>query len=109
LAGGLGVDGAQRHAPTGDDLEAEERDLLEGESLAALLAVVRVEVRLLDQVRRQRLDPLRLDAGHGSRVELGGLDQFAGDNPARALLEEAGTGEDVELAGAWAGVLEGIS
>ncbi|MNC47529.1 hypothetical protein D3C75_965940 [compost metagenome] len=71
---------------------------------------MRFEVVLLDQVRRHRLDPVRLDLRHHAREQLGGLHQFGSHDPLRALARQRAGRVDPEapLAGAEVVALLGL-
>ncbi|MNI81786.1 hypothetical protein D3C73_1384330 [compost metagenome] len=77
------------HWAAADQDQPVEGDLLVGHHLPALLLPVRFEVVFLDQVSRQRLDPVGLDLGHHARIQLGGLHQLGGHDPLRALAANA--------------------
>ena len=62
-----------------------------------------------DEVLADLFDPLRFDGGVGARPQAGGFDEFGGEHPVGALLEQAGAGEDCELGAACAEVFAGAA
>jgi hypothetical protein len=59
-------------------------DLLD-QHIARARAPVRILMRDLAAMRRELEDPERINARHGARKELGGLDDFTGDDPLRLV------------------------
>ena len=76
------------HAALGHDDQTVQADLLVGYNLAALLLPVRLAVAGLDQMSRQRLDPVRVDLGGDTSVEAARLGQFGNHDPDRSLLRQ---------------------
>ena len=64
--------------------QAVQGDDLLDQHIARARAPVRILVRDLAAMRRELEDPLRINARHGAGEELGGLDDFTGDNPLAA-------------------------
>jgi len=77
------------HGTAPDHNQAEQGDLLVGHHLPALLLPMGLEVVLFHQVPGQRLDPVGLDLGHHTRIQLGGFYQFGGHQPLRTLFAQA--------------------
>ncbi len=105
LAAQLGFDPAVVDLPLGDDRQAVQRHLLVGQHRAGLLLPVRLAVGALDQVRGERLHPLRLDLRVDPGPQPGGLHQLGRHHPARRLLEQPRTREHREPGAARARVL----
>ena len=87
----------EAHAPLLINREAVERTALEGDHLAAALLPVRFAPRASDEAAGRRLDPLGLDVGDASRVELRRLHDLRGEDPAARLLDAHGPGPNPEL------------
>ncbi len=90
------VDRAVGHRAGRDQGHPVERHLLERHHRAPALLPVRFAVGAGDQVGRERLRPLRLDACERASPQPGRLDELGGHHPARWLLEQRRTGEDGE-------------
>nr|BFE71022.1 hypothetical protein GCM10020092_043230 [Actinoplanes digitatis] len=86
----------------GHDRQPVEGHLLVGHHGALLLLPVRLAVAALDQVRRELLGPLGLDARVHPAPEPRRLDQLGRHHPAWLLLEQGRAREDRELGAAGA-------
>ena len=96
FAGLARVDGGERDDAGGDEDQAVEGDAFGNEGRGGFAVPARVGVGAFDQVCCGTFDPLRLNRCAGAGVELGGFDEFAGDDPFLFLAEKRGAGEDVE-------------
>ena len=74
------------HAFLGIDEQTEQRAALERRHLRRLLFPMRIEVAAFDEMRANLFQPLRLDARHTAREQLGGLHDLRRHHPLRALL-----------------------
>ncbi len=81
-----------------DQRQTVERDLLQRHHPRRAFFPVWFGMVAANQMRRQRLDPFRIDPGHGAGIQPAGLDQFGSHQPLGALPEQSGTREDLELA-----------
>ena len=97
LARDLGVDPAVVDLPLGHDRHAVQRHLLVGHHGRLVLLPVRLAVRALDQVLRERLHPLGLHLGVDPGPQPRGLHQLRRHHELRLLLEQRRAREDREL------------
>ena len=105
LAGQLRVDPSEVDGPTDDDRDAVQGDPLGGHGSRPLSRPMWLRVGATDQVLGQRLDPLRVDPGHGAGEQPGSLDQLGGHHPARWSPGQRRPRKDHELGAAGAEVL----
>ena len=93
----LRIQRTEIHALLRIDDNAVERRSLEGDDLHRLLFPMRIEPAALDQVRTDRLQPLRFDARHAAGEELGRFGDFSSGDPLAGFLVERRAGMDQEL------------
>ena len=90
------VDAAVVDQPPGDDRNAVQRHAFVGHHRAALAVPVRLAVGALDQVIRQRFQPLRLDARADPGPQPVRLNEFGRHDPARGTAEQRRAGKHRE-------------
>jgi tartrate-resistant acid phosphatase type 5 len=104
LARGDGIDCAIVDRPAVDEHQTVKCYSFEGHHVCGPPLPVGFGVRALHQVAGISLNPLRLDGGGGAGVELRGVDEFGGHDPAGASSEEGGSRKDAEGGAARPGV-----
>ncbi len=93
------------HPSPAVDRQAVERGTLQRHHLGALLFPVRFGLAASQQMRPERLQPLRLDAGDTARIQAGGLHQLGGHDPAPGFFLQARARVDPETDAACAQVM----
>ncbi len=91
------VDAAITHAALVIDHQAIERGALVGHHVGLLLAPMRVEQLLPQQMAAHLFQPLRLDGGNAPAIQARGLHLLGGDDPAPGLLRQMRARMRVEL------------
>ena len=84
------------HPPPGIDRQAVERGTLQRHHLGALLFPMRLGLAASQQMRTERLQPLRLDAGNTARIQARGLHQLGRHDPAPGFFLHARSGVNPE-------------
>ena len=105
LAGQLGVARAEGYDAVRDQRDAVQRDALVGHRGGPLGRPVRLAELPLDQVTAEALGPERVDGGVLPAPEPARLDELGRHHEVRRLLEQPGTGEDLEPGAAGAEVV----
>ncbi len=101
------VEARQLHAAPGDDLDAEEGDLLVGGCRSRRLRPVRLAQRALGQVARELFRPRGIDRGDRAGEQARSLDELGGHHGGGSLLSQPRPGEDGEARAPRADVLAG--
>ena len=96
----LRIDGRVADAPPRDDRQAKQRDLFRRHRPAGPAVPVRIAVAAGDQVRRQRLDPVRVDAGDGPQIAPRRFDHLRRHDPLGLAGRRAAARPEQELAAA---------
>ncbi len=109
LARLLRVDGRVPHAAPGHERQAVERHPLEGHRRTPLGVPVRLAVGALDQVPRDPLDRLGLDARGDPAEQPARLDEIGDHHPARRAPGQRRPGGEDEAGVPCANILSGIS
>ena len=82
------INRAEVHLALWHDDQAVQRDLLKGHDLTALFLPVRLAVTGLDQMRRQRLDPHRINLCRQPTIQTAGFGQLGDHHPGRLFLRQ---------------------
>ncbi len=105
LAAERGIDGAVIHLARSHNRQTVKSHFLTGHHRALRFLPVRFAVAAFDQVLRQRLNPLGIDARRHAAPQPAGFHQFSDHCPFRRLFKQPRAGKDSKTGVACAGKL----